>query len=181
MTRIAIVDPQPAIRAGLALLLRGEPGLVPVGAASGARDAADLLARERPDIVLLEPALLDGDGIALCRRITSQPGSPRVILYTARPDAELELLARVAGARGMVDKAHPPDTVFEAIRRVARGEDALPPLTRAQLDAAAHRVDPDDLAVLAMLVDGTPDADVAATLRLDASRRFERVLARLAA
>ena len=184
MTRIAIVDPQPAIRAGLALLLRGEPGLVPVGAAAGASDAADLLARERPDVVLLEPALLDGDGIALCRRIAREAGSPRVILYTARPAAELELLARVAGARGMIDKAHPPDTVFEVIRRVARGDDALPPLTRAQLDAAAHRVDPDDLAVLAMLVDGTPDADVAATLRLDgrrSRRRIERVIGRLRA
>ena len=36
MTRIAIIDPQPAVRAGLSVLLRAEPGLVPVGAASGA-------------------------------------------------------------------------------------------------------------------------------------------------
>jgi DNA-binding NarL/FixJ family response regulator len=182
VTRIAIVDPQPAIRAGLALLLRGEPGLVPVGAATGAREAADLLARERPDVVLLEPGLLDGDGIALCRRLTAEPDAPRVILYTARPDEEVELLARVAGARGLVDKAAPPAELFEAIRRVARGSTALPPLTRAQLDAAAHRVHPDDLAVLAMLVDGTPAADVAATLRLGLRpglRRMERVIGRL--
>jgi len=33
VSRIAIVDPQPAVRAGLAALLRSEPGLVPVGAA----------------------------------------------------------------------------------------------------------------------------------------------------
>jgi DNA-binding NarL/FixJ family response regulator len=182
VTRIAIVDPQPAIRAGLALLLRGEPGMVPVGAAAGAHDAPELLARERPDVVLLEPALLDGDGIALCRRITADAGSARVILYTARPDAELELLARVAGASAVIDKSHPPDELFEIIRRVTRGEMALPPLTREQLDAAAHRVEPDDLAVLAMLVDGTPDADVAATLRLDhrrSRRRIERVIGRL--
>ena len=107
MTRIAVVDPQPAIRAGLAVLLRGEPGLVPVGAAAGASDAPDLLARERPDIVLLEPSLLDGDGIALCRRLTAEPGAPRIILYTARPGEEIELLARVAGASGLIDKAAP--------------------------------------------------------------------------
>ena len=35
------------------------------------------------------------------------------------------------------------------------------------LDAAAHRVEPEDLALLAMLVDRTEPADVAATLRLD--------------
>jgi DNA-binding NarL/FixJ family response regulator len=182
VTRIAIVDPQPAIRAGLAVLLRGEPGLVPVGAAAGASDATELLARERPDVVLLEPSLLDGDGIALCRRITAEAGAPRIILYTAFPGEEVELLARVAGANGLVDKAATPDELFESIRRVARGDTALPPLTRDQLEAAAHRVEPDDLAVLAMLVDGTPAADVVATLRLDdrrGLRRIDRVIGRL--
>jgi DNA-binding NarL/FixJ family response regulator len=182
VTRIAIVDPQPAVRAGLALLLRGEPGMVPVGAATGVADASELIARERPDVVLLEPGLLDGDGIALCRRLTAGADAPQVILYTARPEPEIELLARVAGAHGLVDKAAARDVLFDAIRRVARGEIALPPLTRAQLDAAAHRVDPDDLAVLAMLVDGTPADDVAATLRLDRRRglrQIERVIGRL--
>jgi hypothetical protein len=50
------------------------------------------------------------------------------------------------------------------------------------MDAAAHRVEPDDLALLAMLVDRTPPADVADALRLDSrrlSRRTERLLGRL--
>ena len=50
------------------------------------------------------------------------------------------------------------------------------------MDAAAHRVEPDDLALLAMLVDRTPPADVADALRLDRrrlSRRTERLLGRL--
>jgi DNA-binding NarL/FixJ family response regulator len=182
VTRIAIVDPQPAVRAGLVMLLRAEPGLVPVGNAAGVADAGDLLARGRPDVVLLEHRLLDGDGIALCRRIRSVRSAPRVILYTASPDGELELLARIAGADGLVDKAAAPADLFDAIRLVARGETALPPLTREQLDAAAHRVEPDDLALLAMLVDRTSPADVAATLHMDRSRvakRTERVLGRL--
>ena len=182
MTRVAVIDPQPAVRAGLVMLLRAEPGVVPVGTAAGSSDAHDLLARERPDVVLLEHRLLDGDGIALCRRIKAESADTRVILYTALPDAEVELVARVVGADGLVDKAAPPAELFEAIRIVARGETALPPLTRAQLDAAAHRVDPDDLALLAMLVDRTSPADVAATLHMDRSRvakRTERVLGRL--
>ena len=182
MTRVAIVDPQPAVRAGLVMLLRAEPGLVPVGTAAGVADAADLLARGRPDVVLLEHRLLDGDGIAICRRIRADRRAPRVILYTASPDAELELVARVAGADGLVDKAAAPAELFEAIRLVARvsGGSAVSP--RAQLDAAAHRVEPDDLALLAMLVDRTSPADVAATLQMDRSRvakRTERVLGRL--
>jgi DNA-binding NarL/FixJ family response regulator len=182
VTRVAIIDPQPAVRAGLAMLLRAEPGLVPVGAAAGVTDAAGVLNRERPDVVLLEHHLRDGDGIALCRRLKAEGDAPRVILYTTLPDDEVELLARIAGADGIVDKAAAPAELFEAIRLVARGETALPPLTREALDAAAHRVEPDDLALLAMLVDRTPAADVAATLHMDRRRvakRTERVLGRL--
>ena len=182
MTRVAVVDPQPAVRAGLVMLLRAEPGIVPVGTAAGARDGQELLARERPDVVLLEPRLLDGDGLAVCRRIKAELPETRVVLYSAQRDDEVELLARVAGADGLVDKAAQPGELFDAIRLVARGEAALPPLTREQLQAAAIGVEPDDLALLAMLVDRTPPADVAATLHMDRSRvakRTERVLGRL--
>jgi DNA-binding NarL/FixJ family response regulator len=182
VTRVAIIDSQPAVRAGLVMLLRGEPGMVPVGTAAGVTDAVELLARERPDVVLLEHHLLDGDGIGLCRRMKAEGTRTRVVIYTALPDAEVELLARVAGADGLVDKAAHPAVLFEAIRLVLRGETALPPLTREQLAAAAHRVEPDDLALLAMLVDRTSPAEVAETLRMDRRRvakRTERVLGRL--
>jgi DNA-binding NarL/FixJ family response regulator len=183
VTRIAIVDSQPAVRAGLTMLLRTEPGLVPVGATSGAVDGFELVARMRPSVVLLDQ-LLDGDGLTLCRRLKALPHAPRVILYTADPDGDLVLLARVACADGIVDKAADPQELFEAIRIVARGGSALPPLAPEQLDAAAHRIDPEDLALLAMLVDGTPAGDAADTLRLDrrkVGRRIERLLGRLRA
>jgi DNA-binding NarL/FixJ family response regulator len=186
VTRIAVIDPQPATRAGLSMLLRTEPGLVPVGAASGAHDGAELADRLRPDVVLLEPNLLDGDGLALCRRLRAAAEPPRVVLYSADAGADpaLGLLARVAGADGLVDKAAPPVELFDAIRVVARGGSALPPVDAAELDAAAHRIEPEDLALLAMLVDRTPTADVADTLHLDRrrmGRRIERLLGRLRA
>jgi DNA-binding NarL/FixJ family response regulator len=184
VTRIVIVDPQPASRAGLTMLLRAEPGLVPVGTAIGAHDGADLVSRQRPDVVLVEHHLLDGDGLALTRRLRALDPAPRVVIYTADPDPSLALLARVAGASGLVDKAAEPAELFEAVRVVARGGSALPPLPASELDAAAHRVEPDDLALLAMLVDQTPPSEVADALRLDRrrlSRRTERLLGRLRA
>ena len=68
MTRVVVIDPQPAVRAGLAMLLRTEPGLVPVGSAEGAHDGLELVSRQRPDVVILDPQLLDGDGLGTCRR-----------------------------------------------------------------------------------------------------------------
>ena len=128
MTRIAIVDPQPAIRAGLMALLRSEPGLVPVGSAGTAEEALELVARTAPDIVLLEPYLGVGDGLQLCRRITAD-GGPRVVAYTEASDPALEVALRVACADGIVDKQAAPDELFEALRVVAKGYSALPPLT----------------------------------------------------
>ena len=55
-------------------------------------------------------------------------------------------------------------------------------MSAAELDAAAHLVDSDDLALLAMLVDRTPPGEVADALRLDhrrVSRRTERLLGQL--
>ena len=182
MTRVVVIDPQPAVRAGLALMLRAEPGLVPVGSAVGASDGMKLVDRQRPDVVVLDPHLLDGDGLGTCRRLRTLDPAPRVVLYSAGGDPGLPLSARVAGADGLVDKAAPAEELFEAIRLVARGASALPPLDRRQLDAAAHRVEPEDLALLAMLVDRTSPADVAATLRLHPrklARRIERLLGRL--
>ena len=184
MTRIAIVDPQPAVRAGLTMLLRTEPGLVPVGVANGAHEGFELVERLRPTVVLLEHHLPDGDGLSLTRRLKQLSHAPQVIVYTADPDGSLVLPARVAGADGVVDKAAAPDELFEAIRVVARGDTALPPLDAHELDAAAHRIDPEDLALMAMLVDGTPVVDAADTLRLDRRKvggRIERLLGRLRA
>jgi len=182
VTRIAIVDPQPAVRAGLSALLRGEPGLVPVGSAGGAEEALDLVERVSPDLVLIEPLLGTGDGLQVISRIAGGERPARVVAYTEAGDPALEVALRVAGADGLVDKQAPPDALFEALRAVARGRTSLPPVTPAQLRAAAARVESDDLALLAMLVDRTPAADVAATLRLDRrrmARRVERLLARL--
>lgn len=118
VSRIAIIDPHPAVRAGLTLLLRAEPGLVPVGSAAGAGDGLKLVDRLRPGVVLLEQRLLDGDGLALCRRLKALPYAPRVILYTAQAGA---LATRVAGADGLIDKTAEPADLFEAIRVVGRG------------------------------------------------------------
>jgi DNA-binding NarL/FixJ family response regulator len=177
MTRIVVIDPQPAVRAGLGMMLRTEPGLVPVGAAVGASDGLKLVSRQRPDVVVL-----DGDDLATCRKLRALDHPPRVVIYSGGEDPSLPVAARVAGADGVVSKEAAPADLYEAIRLVARGESALPPLDRAQLDAAAHRVEPEDLALLAMLADRTEPAEVAATLRLDRrkmARRIERLLARL--
>lgn len=182
MIRVAIVDDHHAIRLGLHAAIRSEPGLVPVGAAEGAADLEPLLYRTDPDIVLLDYHLRGADGLTVCRRIKSEVPSPGVLLYSAFADPSMTVPAMVAGADGIVHKGVPARELFDAIRRVARGEAALPPLTGPLLEQASHEVDPEDLPILGMLVDRTPAADVAATMRLslkELNARIERMLAHL--
>ena len=130
--------------------------------------------------MLLDHQLRDGDGIALCRRLKAEPRRPRVILYTASAGDEVQVLAARGRRRRDRRQGGPAVRAVRGDPRASRAaRSALPPLTRAQLDAAAHSVEPDDLALLAMLVDGTPAADVADTLRMDrgrVARRTERML-----
>ena len=155
---------------------------MPVGSAVGVGDGLELVERQRPDVVLLDPHLLDGDGFGLCRRIRSLEHPPRVVLYSSDREPTRGVLVRVAGADGLVDKSAAPQELFEAIRIVARGGTALPPIGPKDLEAAAGKVDADDLALLAMLMDRTSPAEVADALHLDRrkmGRRIERLLGRL--
>jgi DNA-binding NarL/FixJ family response regulator len=184
MIRVAIVDDHHALRLGLDTAIRSEPGLVPVGVAATAAELAPVIHRSRPDVVLLDYNLPDGDGLTVCRDIKSHVPAPAVILYSAFADASMTVPAIVAGADGIVNKGMPVRQLFEAIREVARGGDALPAISSEQLEAATLTLDEEDLPILGMLIDRTPPHDIADTLRLELPvlrRRIGRMLSRLQA
>lgn len=183
MIRILIVDDHPAVRAGLVAVLRSEPGLVPVGAAADEPEGWRLVERARPDLVLLDLHLPSGNSLALCRRIKRLDPRTTVLIYSAFAHDELAIAATLAGADGMLDKTAPMLELFDGIRRVHRGEHLLAPITPERLQDARSRIPTADWPIVAMLLDGTTDGDIAQTLgvreeELDA--RVERLLARLA-
>ena len=179
MIRVAIVDDHPAVRLVLHAAIRSEPGLVPAGEATNGAGVPPMLYRTQPDVVLLDFNLPDTDGLTLCRQIKSEPLAPAVILYSAFADAAMTVPAFVAGADGILHKGGPARELYEAIRRVARGGDVMPPVAPPQFEAAGHALDPEDLPILGMLLDRTPAADIADTLRIEQAElrnRIERML-----
>jgi DNA-binding NarL/FixJ family response regulator len=184
MIRVAIVDDHHAVRLGLGVAIQSEPGLVPAGVAATAAELAPLLYRTRPDVVLLDYSLPDADGLTVCRYIKSQVPAPGVILYSAFADGSMTVPAIVAGADGILNKGVPARELFEAIREVAGGGDALPAISNEMLEVASLALDDEDLPILGMLIDRTPPADIAQTLRLDPPAlrwRIRRMLGRLQA
>jgi DNA-binding NarL/FixJ family response regulator len=156
--------------------------LEPVGSAADAGETQVLLYRTRPDVVLLDYHLPGMDGLTLCRRIKSDVPAPAVVLYSAFADPTMTVPAIVAGADAIVHKGGQTRELFDAIRQTARGTKALPPVSEPLLEAAGQALDPQDLPLLGMLINRTPPADIAATMRIDRAelnRRIAGMLKRL--
>lgn len=182
MITVAVIDDHHAVRLGLRTALLSEPGLEPVGSAGDAGEAAVLMYRTRPDVVLLDYRLPDTDGLTLCRQLKSDVPAPAVVLYSAFADASMTVPAIVAGADAIVHKGGQTRELFDAIRQTARGVKALPSVSEPLLEAAAQALDPEDLPLLGMLVNRTSPADIAATMRLERGqldRRIAGMLSRL--
>ncbi len=181
MIRVLLVDDHPALRAGLFTVLRAEPGIVPQAAVSSPREALAELERGRPDLILLDYHLQEGDGLTFCHRLKSRAEPPRVLIYSAYADERLTIPAMVAGADGVANKAAPAEELFEAVRIIAKGEALLPPVSRELMEVAASRLEPDDLPILGMIMDRTERSEIADVLRLSPAELEERVVRMLGA
>jgi DNA-binding NarL/FixJ family response regulator len=140
MIRVAIVDDQHLVREGLRALLERAEDITVVGEAGGAEPGLALVARERPDVVLMDVRMPGGDGITATRRIVGDPRLPgvQVIVLTTFDTDEHILDAVRAGAAGFLLKDTGPEDLREAVRIVARGDALLSPaVTRRVMRAAA--------------------------------------------
>jgi DNA-binding NarL/FixJ family response regulator len=183
MIRVIVVDDHPALRAGLQTVLNSEPGIVCAGESSGEEESLwPLLRRVAPDVVLLDYHLPKGDGLQLCYRIKQDVPAPRVIVFSAYAGAEMVLPARLARADGLLGKGVGARELFESIRRVAKGEALLGEPAPAILRESLARVPERDRALTGMLLDGTPETEVARTLGIelkDVRHAVQRTLSEL--
>jgi DNA-binding NarL/FixJ family response regulator len=184
LIRILVVDDHPAVRAGLLAVLRGEPGLVPVGAVSTRHMAVEEVERTECTLALVDLHIGEENGLELCRELKRLERPPRVVIYSSFVTRQLVLPARLAGADGLVDKGTPTPELFAFIRSAARGELAMQPATPDVMAATATMLDTEDLPILGMVMDGTPHGDIATVLGLseqEVDDRLSVMLARLTA
>jgi DNA-binding NarL/FixJ family response regulator len=140
MIRVAIADDQGLIRAGFRSLLEAEPDIEIVGEAGTGSDIVRLVGREKPDVVLMDIRMPDGDGLWATEQIVADPGLARthvVIVTTFELDEYVGHAIR-AGASGFLVKDTEPVELIRAVRVVAAGDALLSPsVTRRLLERVA--------------------------------------------
>ncbi|MET8966621.1 response regulator transcription factor [Streptomyces hydrogenans] len=131
--RLLLVDDDPLVRAGLALMLGGAESIEIVGEGSDGSEVPDLVARLAPDVVLMDIRMPHVDGLTATERLRARPDAPEVIVLTTFHADEQVLRALRAGAAGFVLKDTAPAEIARAVRRVAAGDPVLSPAVTRQL------------------------------------------------
>ncbi|GAA2083483.1 response regulator transcription factor [Pseudolysinimonas kribbensis] len=153
--RIALADDQQLIRAGFRSLLEAEADLEVVGDAATGREAVALVAREKPDVVLMDIRMPDGDGLWATERIAADPAlqHTHVIVVTTFELDEYVAQAIRAGASGFLVKDTEPVELIRAVHVVADGDALLSPrVTKRLLERVAGSLasPPDDSVIAAL-------------------------------
>ena len=136
---VLIVDDHPLLRDGLAKVINQQPDLAVCGEAADARAGLAAAAKLRPDVVIADVTMDEGNGLDLIKDLhLRQPGLPVLVLSMHHENLYAERAVR-AGARGYVMKREPVAAVLAALRKVLAGQMALSDaIVRRLLDAPAR-------------------------------------------
>jgi DNA-binding NarL/FixJ family response regulator len=133
--RVLLVDDHNLVRAGVKLVLRAFPEICVVGEACSGTQAVTLAQRLRPDIIVMDLDMPDGDGLTATRALHDALPGVGVLIVTMHSEEEKLLPLLAAGARGYLSKSAAERELGEAIRVVASGEVYVRP---AIAEALAH-------------------------------------------
>jgi two-component system, NarL family, response regulator DevR len=125
VTTVFLVDDHEVVRKGVAGLLQTDPDLTVIGEAATAAQALARIPALRPDVVLLDVRLPDGNGVELCRELKSKLPDLNVLMLTSYTDEEAMLNAILAGAGGYVIKDIQGSRLVSAVREVGAGRSLL--------------------------------------------------------
>ena len=177
--RVVLADDEALVRAGLRMLIDGEPDMQVVGEAGDTAAVVAVVGRTHPDIVLMDVRMPGGGGLEATRRLAAQSPQVRVIVLTTfDEDAAIDGALRL-GAAGFLLKTSPPEMLLDAIRRVAAGGGQLDPVVVPRVIAGyaaaprmgerapeLDRLTPRETDVLQLVARGHNNAEIAAQLHL---------------
>jgi NarL family two-component system response regulator LiaR len=166
------------VRDGLEMLLSLEKDIEVVGTAQDGAEALELVARNPPDLVLMDLKMPGMNGIEATRRVRAEFPAVKVLVLTTYDDDEWVFDAIRAGASGYLLKDTPREEVVKAVRGTVEGRTFIDPAIAGKLvgQVASRQTQPSSLLgdklteretdVLRLLAKGLNNADIAAQLHL---------------
>lgn len=150
--RVVLLDDHEIVRSGVANMVNAHDDIEVVGEASSAAEVLSVVARERPDVAVLDVRLgeHDGNGIAACRAIRSEHPDTACLILTSFADDEAMVDASIAGAAGFVLKQIRGNDLIDSIRKVAGGAQLL---DAAETRMALQRLRSTEAGALELLTD----------------------------
>jgi DNA-binding NarL/FixJ family response regulator len=174
---VVVVDGHTLTRYGLARLVGADAGITVVGECALAAEAPALVASARPDVVVLDVALPDADGLRLARELRDRYVDLGIVVLTAQADDDVLFRALETGVSAFVGKTAPNSELLGAIRHAAVAAASFtatglgPALARrvqgsgsATAESAGIVLSPRELEVLSLLATGVSVPALAATL-----------------
>lgn len=176
--RIVIVDDHVLLRDGISKIISGQPDFDVVGEAGTVADALEVVNKTRPDLVLMDYSLPDGNGLEGTRAILGKFPETEVVILTIHDDDDLLFEAVRSGANGYLLKNIPAKELLAKLRGVVNGEAAMMPAqtrtilsefakTSSNTPSTEEELAPlteRELEVLQLMVNGATNNDIAAEL-----------------
>ncbi len=165
--RILLVDDHIVLRMGLVTAANDEPDMEVVAEADNGTGALAAYRQHRPDVVVLDLRMPGMNGTEVIRRLRDDFGDVCVLVFSNYASGEEVFQAFRAGARGFVVKDMPLERLLEAIRKVQRGEQYIPPEISARMSGRViSQLSSREIEVLTLVAKGLSNKEIAARLDL---------------
>jgi NarL family two-component system response regulator LiaR len=169
--RVMLVDDHTVVRSGLAAVLATCDDLVLVGEAGDGEEAVRVCERAQPDVILMDLLMPKMDGVAATRAILKTWPHIKIITLTSFKEKEYVEGALKAGATGYLLKNVSAEELLAAIRRAVSGQPSLSPEAAQVLikrvnepSALGYDITGREREILALMIEGLPNAEIAARL-----------------
>jgi DNA-binding NarL/FixJ family response regulator len=166
--RVLIADDQHLVRQGFRSMLDRLPSMDVVAEASTGREAVELYARHRPDVLLLDLRFRDVCGVEVIRTIREQFLIARIIVLTTYDGDEDIYQSLRAGAKAYLLKDVTLEELVDCIEKVHQGQTCVPPAVAAKLAerTASPELTERELEVLRLIVAGRSNKEIASDLSI---------------